>query len=135
MPFPLIPVAVGAGIALSAAVSTYFYWSGIKKKLFGKTMLIMGPRGCGKTTMAYLLENDELPTRTKETKVPGNSKAKKLDLSKLEIDVNLVHDMPGNNEARNSKWKPHFEKCDFGFFCVQTVQESIFLEAVKKCKT
>ena len=91
-------------------------------------MLIMGPRGCGKTTIAHLLEHDRLPPEAKETKVHGKFKAKKLDLTDLDIDVELVNDMPGNMEARNPKWRPHFEKCDFAIYVLRS---DLFLEGEK----
>ena len=91
-------------------------------------MMIMGPRGCGKTTIGFLLENNRLPPEAMETKISGTFKAKKFDFSDLNIIVDQVNDMPGNNEARNSKWKPHFEKCNFAMYVLRS---DLFLQGDK----
>lgn len=128
MPIPLIAVGVVGAVSLVAAGATYFYWKDIKRKVRGKTMMVMGPRGCGKTTIGFLLENNRLPPEAIETKMNGTFKAKKFDFSDLNIIVNQVDDMPGNNEARKSKWKPHFEKCDFAMYVLRS---DLFLQGDK----
>jgi GTPase SAR1 family protein len=120
MPLPAVPYIVVGVVAASTAAMTYYNWSKIKKKLFGKTLLLIGSRGCGKTSIAHLLEYDKLPRETEETKTQKSYKAKKVNLSELNIDVNLINDMPGNKEARTSKWRPFFDKSDVVMYVLRS---------------
>jgi len=120
MPIPLIPVIVGGGTVLVAGGIAWYYWPKIKKVWTGSSLLLVGERTSGKTSIAHLMAHDCLPpNRASETKSSANFKVARKSFKNLSVSVGMVTDVPGNEEAKESKWKDLFNKSDYVFYLVR----------------
>lgn len=116
------------GAVLVSSIAVWWFWDDIKEKLKGKTLLLIGARQCGKTTMAHLIHNDELPPGSFESKTSKKYKTTNLKFEEIGIKISSL-DMPGNEESRYDKWKNGLSESDFAFYFIRA---DLFLAGEKQ---
>jgi len=115
---PLIPVAalaIGA-VAIVAAITTALgAFDGAK----GKTLVLLGPKGTGKTTWATYLSTRVIPDVNKHTNVTETSKAE-VQLKNLELKFKVVDN--SGSESAIGQWKKVSAGADRIYYFVNASQ-------------
>lgn len=96
MPLPLLAVAALVGLLVSAGAAAVALWPAAK----GKSLLLMGPEGSGKTTLCSLLTDGRIPkeyfaTAGMQKGVPNED----IKLGDLNLKIDAIWDPAGDRDA------------------------------------
>ena len=121
MPLPLLAVAALVGLLVSAgAAAAVAYWPAAK----GKSLLLMGPEGSGKTTLRSFLTDGTIPKEYLKTAGMQKGAPKEdIKLRDLKLTIDAICDATGEPEAIGA-WHAKAKHVDVLIYLVSFAEAS-----------
>lgn len=104
----MIPIFLG--VASLLGIGAYFLFSNFST-VKGKTILILGERGVGKTLLSNFLAKGEIPKEFEQTQTPQRFSGEMVKLKDLEFKLKEIIDVPGS-ESSIETWKKEYQSSD-----------------------
>lgn len=89
----------------------------VGKSLDGKTLVVLGRKGVGKSTLLGFLQTERINPSIEANPTPVSGGEVKMRYGKREATFNVREDLPGfDNQIDAPHWKAPFESADFAWY-------------------
>jgi hypothetical protein len=116
---PLIPVFIALSVGIGGGAIATSNWETIIYALKGKTIVVLGARSVGKTTLLKYMEKGIPGGEYKQTLGKQEIKRTHITLNTLNIRLKKTNDVSGD-KAAYGVWKKLFKEADLVLYVIRT---------------